>query len=1014
MAKVRAITGASADEFADLTRKAKELGLETAQTMTDIAAGMEAFGRAGFSATEIISAMDGAVALAESQVMDLGEAVGITANILRGMRLEASESERVVNALAAAASSSNTTVSSLAGSMKYFAPIMADLNIPLEEGLALIGKLGDAGLTGTMATRALATAFTRLADPTTEMQEVMEELNIEFFDARGNFVGITPMIALLEDRFAGLTQEQRQAAISTLFGAEALKHFSILLGVGAEDITTYTEKITGTTKAFDQQAEMLDTLSGQWQILKGSVELLLVTIGIDMMPILKTFLKDRIIPIVNNMTSWIEKMGGLKGIFAALKGKVKDWAREHEPLISAFVRAKDAVVKLWNTVKDAFRAIGKALGLAGEDAQSLGTTFVNGLTVAVNIVADLLDVVSRFINFLLRHKASTVAAISAITVVFLALKAVQMAKWFAATISGMTLLSAILSPAGLLVMGLGLITIGFIEARKAITSYSDAQSEAVEASKDLEGAFSDLTDSAEDVEKAGVILQGGINLVGSRLAELVQTGGLSIITLRDITDKMGDLREEVMKVPVSEMAQAWAEGVSAILGEYEEILPGIGSILDDLVVKSEEKGEEAGEALTEGVVRTVEEGIPDIEGAGEDTGEAYTEGVATGVMNGSALILKAEETLQTVWDALRKGHHKDAIEEERTFWDDFVDVVKDSGAEVGNVMADMWDSLKSLAKSALGDTLNGIVDHFRDQRRLAEEHADRMLDIEEDYNQDAADLQYTRQDDSKDAELSYQRRVEDIERRHRRELQGITGEDTEERARIETRYREDMEDATTNYARRREDIEEDYSDAVIAQERRREQALADERQEYKDTQKSLWGVLGDMLHDLLTALREELFVKAASHAVEALAWSFIPPLFFLNPQAIGHAAAAAAFAAGGAGLAIAGFGEGAVFEQPTMIPPALVGESGYKEAFLPLSPSIFGEIGQGIVDALSVPTPAPVLVGAGGGTTINMDWRGLYDGATINVRDDQDITRIAREHFDLFRSRLRSKGRDIG
>jgi len=344
MAKVRAITGASTEELAALNEEAKRLGLETAQTMTDIAAGMEAFGRAGFSATEIVTAMGGAVALAESQTMDLGTAVEYTANILRGMRLEAGESERVVNALAAAASSSNTTVESLAQSMKYFAPIAADLNIPLETALGLVGKLGDAGITGTMATRAMTTAFTRLAKPTDEMVEVMRELNLEFFDAEGNFIGATEMIGLLEDRFAGLTQEQRAAAISTLFGAEAMKQFSILIAEGEEGLNEYIGSITSTTKAFDQQEEMLDTLSGQWQILKGSFELLLVTIGTGMMPILKDLLEQRIIPLVNNITKWIEESGGLLGIIDKVKAKIREWADAH-PLLA------EAIQTVWDILK---------------------------------------------------------------------------------------------------------------------------------------------------------------------------------------------------------------------------------------------------------------------------------------------------------------------------------------------------------------------------------------------------------------------------------------------------------------------------------------------------------------------------------------------------------------------------------------------------------------------------------------------------------------------------------------
>ncbi|MBW2672955.1 MAG: hypothetical protein JRD89_05990, partial [Deltaproteobacteria bacterium] len=102
-----------------------------------------------------------------------------------------------------------------------------------------------------------------------------------------------------------------------------------------------------------------------------------------------------------------------------------------------------------------------------------------------------------------------------------------------------------------------------------------------------------------------------------------------------------------------------------------------------------------------------------------------------------------------------------------------------------------------------------------------------------------------------------------------------------------------------------------------------------------------------------------------------------------------------------------GFQEGAVFNQPTILPAHTVAEAGYTEAYLPLSPDVFGKIGQGIVSAL---TPAQPLAAEG---SIQVDMRGLYDGATINVRDDQDIKQIARETYTLYRDRMRAQGRHV-
>ena len=354
MAKVKAITGATEDEFEALSVKAKQLGLDTAQTMTDIATGMEALGRAGFSATEIVEAMGGVVALAESQVMDLGAAAEITANIIRQMGLEASDASRVANVLAAAASSSNTTVESLGESMKFLGPIARAMGMSLEETVTIVAKLGDAGLTGGIATRALQTALQGLASPSGDAMEVMRQLNLEFFDAQGNFVGLASVIEQLEGAFVGLTQEQQLNAMTALFGAGAVKQFSNLLSVGSEALREYETEITGTTVAFDQQAAMLDTLKGQWQILKGSIELLLVTIGTDMMPILQGLVQDRIIPAVNSITKWIEAQGGLLGVIDNTKRKIKEWAEAHPLLMQAIEGVWGVLKGLLSFVVDVF------------------------------------------------------------------------------------------------------------------------------------------------------------------------------------------------------------------------------------------------------------------------------------------------------------------------------------------------------------------------------------------------------------------------------------------------------------------------------------------------------------------------------------------------------------------------------------------------------------------------------------------------------------------------------------
>jgi len=181
------------------------------------------------------------------------------------------------------------------------------------------------------------------------------------------------------------------------------------------------------------------------------------------------------------------------------------------------------------------------------------------------------------------------------------------------------------------------------------------------------------------------------------------------------------------------------------------------------------------------------------------------------------------------------------------------------------------------------------------------------------------------------------------------------------------------------------------------------QALKDEETAYKETRKSIWEVLKQMAKDVLTSLRESLFLKAAAAAGEALALGFAAIFDPLLWPAVGaKVAEAAAYTGAATGLAIAGFDKGGVFTSPTILPAHAVAESG-PEAFLPLNEGVFSKIGSGIVTAMSA-QPA---------SGIQVDMRGLYDGATINVRDDLDIKKIARETYNLYATRLRSAGATI-
>ena len=106
MAKVRAITGANNTEFKQLSESAQELGRTTFFTAQQVAELQTNFGKLGFTTKEIIDAQEATLQLATATDSDLGRAAIVAGASVRGFGLDASETQRVVDVMAVAFTSS--------------------------------------------------------------------------------------------------------------------------------------------------------------------------------------------------------------------------------------------------------------------------------------------------------------------------------------------------------------------------------------------------------------------------------------------------------------------------------------------------------------------------------------------------------------------------------------------------------------------------------------------------------------------------------------------------------------------------------------------------------------------------------------------------------------------------------------------------------------------------------------------------------------------------------------------
>lgn len=178
MRRVQAVTEASDEQFKRLTSTARELGSTTSFSAQEAAEAMTLLGQAGFSSTQIISAMPATLNLARASMTDLSTTADIMSSIMRGFQIPAENTAYAADVLAMAANKTNTDVRGLGEAMKYVAPLAYDMGWSLEETAAYAGMLSDAGIKGSMAGTVLRNSISRLIDPTREVQNIFSRYGI--------------------------------------------------------------------------------------------------------------------------------------------------------------------------------------------------------------------------------------------------------------------------------------------------------------------------------------------------------------------------------------------------------------------------------------------------------------------------------------------------------------------------------------------------------------------------------------------------------------------------------------------------------------------------------------------------------------------------------------------------------------------------------------------------------------------------------------------------------------------
>lgn len=277
---VAAVANASEAELVQLREAALSAGAATSFSASEAAVAESELARAGLAVSDILGgALLGSLDLAAAGQLDLGKAAEISAQAMNIFGLAGDDVAHIADVLAAGANKSAADVGQLGDALRQGGLVAAQTGLSLEDTIGAFSLFADNALIGSDAGTSFKTTLQRLVPQSKQQAQAMDDLGLSFFDANGNFVGLEETAQRLQVALSDLSDEERSAALTRIFGSDAVRAASLLYEAGAEGVREYTEAVDDQGAAQRVAATQLDNFAGDLEEFSGSVETALIRIG---------------------------------------------------------------------------------------------------------------------------------------------------------------------------------------------------------------------------------------------------------------------------------------------------------------------------------------------------------------------------------------------------------------------------------------------------------------------------------------------------------------------------------------------------------------------------------------------------------------------------------------------------------------------------------------------------------------------------------------------------------------
>lgn len=198
---------------------------------------------AGWDTQQSMDALPGVLNLAAASGMDLANASDAVTDILSAFGMQASDAGMAADQFAYAQANANTSADQLTEAMSNCGVNANGFGQDLTQTNAVLMALSNEMLKGAPAGTALSAVFRDMGNAMKDGCIQIGKTKVQITDSKGNFLDMTEIIKGVEKATNGMSESERQAALSSTFTADSIKAMGILLNEGSDKVAGYADQL---------------------------------------------------------------------------------------------------------------------------------------------------------------------------------------------------------------------------------------------------------------------------------------------------------------------------------------------------------------------------------------------------------------------------------------------------------------------------------------------------------------------------------------------------------------------------------------------------------------------------------------------------------------------------------------------------------------------------------------------------------------------------------------------------